>query len=159
MASVPIEDLVLYDPVDVLVAVAHLEAELAAMEQDEAGHGGVRPGAGRPVGARDAGMVASQTDAAAVVARVPIGELLQLGAGDVLRLCMLLALRRGDLDMAAQHARRLVPAWKGFQVPMDEAEAGTAIMLVNRLVQDLHDGPERPPAASVFSLGRPAARR
>ena len=139
VAQAPIEDVLLYDPVDVLVEVVHVEAELEAMEQ-AARHGGTRAGAGRPAGARDRDASASQADAAAVIARVPLDELRQLGAGDVLRLAMLLALRRGDLDLAAQHARRLVPAWRGFKVPMNEEEASTAVRLVNRLVEELHDG-------------------
>ena len=111
-------------------------------------HGGARPGAGRPAGSRDRQAVVRERAIAAVIERIELGDLLQLGPGDVLRLAMLLALRRGDVDAAADYARRLVPVWQ---------PGGAAAMLVNRLVRELHE-PEAPPGVHQFwSLALSAA--
>lgn len=125
-----------------------------------AGHGGARPGAGRPAGARDRAAVERDQVIAQVVERVELGDLLKLGPGDVLRLAMLLQLRAGDLDGAADFARRLLPIWQPAMANEDCAHVfGPGMAIVNRLVRELHEAD----AASVVSpLGvaaRPAGRR
>ena len=57
----------------------------------------MRAGAGRPAGARDRRTLQSHADVAAVIARMPVRQLVLLSPEDVLRLAMLLAVRRGDL--------------------------------------------------------------
>lgn len=115
----------------------------------ERSHGGARTGAGRPKGARDRRTVASHADVAAVIARVELEQLVRLSPVDVLRLAMLLAMRRGDLEAATAHARRLVLAWQ----PWMGVVAGPGVRggsqgagIVNRLVRELHGAPGGDPA-------------
>ena len=58
-----------------------------------------------------------------MVARIDLVDLLRLTPQDVLRLTMLLALRAGDLDGAADHARRLAPTWSPHLANDDPAIA------------------------------------
>ena len=109
------------------------------------GHGGMRVGAGRPAGARDRRTLQSHADAARVIARVPVRQLVLLSPEDVLRLAMLLAVRRGDLKTATAHAGRLVATWqpwmgivRGEGVPGGSRSAA----IVNRLVEELCESPE-----------------
>ena len=104
------------------------------------GHGGARSGAGRPTGARDHRTVQSQADVAAVVSRVDLDQLLLLSPEDVLRLAMLLAVRRGDLDTATAHARRLVLTWQPWMgmVAAKGVQGGSrSAAVVDRLVREL----------------------
>lgn len=120
-------------------------------------HGGSRPGAGRPAGARNGSTVAGEADIAAIVAEVDLAELLLLGPADVLRLSMLLAVRRGDLEMAAEHARRLAPIWEPWMsyVPAEGVAGGSrSARTVNRLARLLHGSA---PAVVLARPDRPAA--
>ena len=105
------------------------------------GHGGARAGSGRPKGSRDRKALESHADIAAVIARIGVDQLVLLSPEDVLRLAMLLAVRRGDLDTATAHARRLVLSWQ----PWMGVVAGKGVQggsrsagIVNRLVEELH---------------------
>ena len=104
------------------------------------GHGGARAGAGRPTGARDRRTLESHADVAAVIVRVPVGQLVLLSPEDVLRLAMLLAMRRGELDTAAAHARRLMVTWQPWMgvVPVNGVQGGSrSAAIVNQLVEEL----------------------
>ena len=106
----------------------------------EAGHGGTRAGAGRPRGSRDGKTLRSHADVAAVIARVDLDQLLLLSPVDVLRLAMLLAVRRGDLDMATAHARRLALSWQPWMgtVAAKGVQGGSrSAAVVNQLVREL----------------------
>ncbi len=95
-----------------------------------------------------------------MVARIDLVDLLRLTPQDVLRLAMLLALRSGDLDGAAEHARRLAPTWTPHLANDAPANAyQAAVMTTNRLVRELHDpaaepgGRLIPPAVPVSIAG------
>ena len=103
-------------------------------------HGGVRSGAGRPHGSRDRVAKAAEADIAALVQRIAIADLLALGPTDVLRLAMLVAFRRGALEMAADHARRLAVTWvPAMALPWSPERPGGSrgAYLVERLIRDL----------------------
>ena len=104
-------------------------------------HGGSRQGAGRPLGARDRKTLRGQADMAALMARIEPAQLLLLSPVDVLRLAMLLALRRGDLAVATEHARRLLPSWEprmGLEVVEGKVGGSRGAAVVSRLVEALH---------------------
>ena len=86
---------------------------------------------------------------AEVISRIDLVDLLRLGPGDVLRLVMLLALRRGDLDAAASYARQLQPLYQPHMSNPDSSNRHQApVLTVNRLVRELHD-PELEPGARL----------
>ena len=88
---------------------------------------------------------------AEVIERIELGDLLQLGPQDVLRLVMLLSLRSGALEAAADYARRLLPTWAPYLANVDEECAHRRqAMVVNRLVRELHD-PALPPGEHRFA--------
>lgn len=105
------------------------------------GHGGSRQGAGRPLGARDRKTLQGQADIAVLMTRIEPAQLLLLSPVDVLRLAMLLALRRGDLAAATEHARRLLPTWEprmGLVAVEGKPGGSRGAAVVSRLVEALH---------------------
>ena len=92
----------------------------------------MRAGAGRPKGSRDGKTLRSHADVAAVIARVDLDQLLLLSPEDVLR--------RGDLDTATAHARRLVLTWQPWMgmVAAKGVQGGSrSAAVVDRLVREL----------------------
>lgn len=142
-----------------VVAVSAQEDELTGKIINQAGepggHGGARKGAGRPAGKRSSARETSEADAAAAVARLELVDVLLLAPTDILRLAMLLALRRGDLEAAADHARRLLPSWQPWQANTTGAMS-RSVLTVNRLVRELHD-PTAEPADGFTSWPEGAA--
>ena len=124
------------------------------------GHGGARAGSGRPKGSRDRKALESHADVAAVIARIAVDQLVLLSPEDVLRLAMLLAVRRGDLDTATAHARRLVLSWQPWMgvVPGKGVQGGSrSAAIVNRLVEELHQVLVSGDRAELDMSHRPAA--
>ena len=90
------------------------------------------------MGARDLKTLRAHADVAAIIARIEVRELVQLSPVDVLRLAMLLALRRGDVEVATAHARRLMGGWQHWMgvVAGDGVNGGSkTAVVVNRLVE------------------------
>jgi len=122
-------------------------------------HGGARPGAGRPKGARDLRTVRTQADVAAIVARIELDRLMALTPVDVLRLAMLMAVRRGDIEAGANYARQLLGVWHpsmarvaGPGVDGGSKTAGT----VNALLEELGDVPDAGPSGEARKASRMA---
>lgn len=66
------------------------------------------------------------------MARLPFDGVLRLCPEDVLRLAMLLALLDGDLDAAAEHAKRLQPKWGDEMCSVAQANPRRAeVMCIN----------------------------
>ena len=86
-------------------------------------------------------MLRGHADVAAVIARIEGRDLVLLSPVDVMRLAMLLALRRGDIELATAHARRLIGVWQIWMgMPAGDGVDGGSrtAAIVNRLVDELH---------------------